>query len=50
MTMTAMADPKTKAPEVASRLSITTTTLYGLCKWLRYYERTGKALISGKCN
>ena len=28
MAMAAMADPKIKASEVASRLSITTTTLY----------------------
>ena len=43
--MAAMADPKTKASEVASRLDITTTTLYAYVNGDGTVKEPGKRLL-----
>ena len=45
MAMAAMADPKTKASEVASRLDITTTTLYAYVNGDGTVKEPGKRLL-----
>jgi len=47
MAMAAMADPKTKASEVASRLGITTTTLYAYVNGDGTVKEPGKRLLVG---
>ena len=47
MAMAAMADPKIKAFEVASRLGITTTTLYAYVNGDGSVKEPGKRLLNG---
>ena len=47
MAMAAMADPKTKASEVANRLSITTTTLYAYVNGDGSVKKAGQRLLDG---
>ena len=47
MAMAAMADPKTKASEVANRLGITTTTLYAYVNGDGSVKEQGQRLLDG---
>ena len=47
MAMTAMADPKANAAEVARRLGITTTTLYAYVNGDGSVKEAGQAVLDG---
>ena len=47
MAMAAMADPKSKAYEVANRLGITTTTLYAYVNGDGSVKEPGQRLLDG---